>query len=175
MNISGTLNKEAAVGSDQRLSESGINRENTKPEMWNNATLHSPFRSYPLPLLDHLPDLWLQTFYLESTSNFFIYNKCRIILMRGWGKEALVLYITSFQGKLQERRKKAFKYFVMLPIKSETCFPQPRHCQTHSAKLPAHSNTGDWILADFLSQPGTVSAKFILKLGDRSKSLALTS
>lgn len=175
MNISGTLNKEAAFGSDQRLSESGINRENTKPGTWNNAELHSPFRSYPLPSLHHLPDLWLQTVYLESTTTLCIYNKCRIILTCGWGKEALVLYITSFQGRLQERRRKAFKYFVMLPIKSETCFPQPRHCQTHSAKLPAHSNAGDWILADFLSQPGTVSAKFILKLGDGSKSPALTS
>jgi len=46
------------------------------------------------------------------------------------------------------RRVKAFKRFVIMPIKNETCFPQCKHYQSHSTKLPSCRNTADLLIAD---------------------------
>lgn len=96
INIYKNLDKAAEVGSDQRLSASGINGTNTQTsnlKQHTNTATSFVFRRQARPLVSHL-DLHLQT-----TSNFLKYNKCRISLTCSRGEWAHTVYIKELSGE----------------------------------------------------------------------------
>lgn len=142
INIYKAFDKEAEVGSYQRLSASGIHETNAKASKLkkHGTAISFAFRCHPRPLRSHSWSPAASTLPLPLLE----YNKCRINLTCGTGEGAHTVYIKGFQRK--QRGGKPLN--VLSWCQSKISFPQSKHRQSHRAELPAHNNTANCLIAD---------------------------